>query len=327
MHAACRRAAARRSPRRGRRTRAPIAEPRGARPRASAPRPPVRRRRSPGARAPAGFVSGPRRLNAVRTPISRRVGPACFIAGWKPGAKRNAKPCRAAPPPPTTASWSIRTPSASSTSAEPDRDVIARLPCFATGTPAAATTRAAVVEMLNVPLPSPPVPHVSIAPSGRVDPEDPLAHRGREPGQLVDRLAAHPERDEQGRQLGRASPRRPSRCPSRRGPRRGSACRRRRPWPGRPGRGRSSGRPPRRRARRARRPGRRARPCPAVANEPVSVVEPGCLALRPASRRKFASRCGPCGRQDATPGGTGRPPAAAPRGGCPSRPGRPRSSR
>ena len=41
---------------------------------------------------PAGFVSGPSRLNAVRTPISLRVGPAWRIAGWKFGANRNAKP-------------------------------------------------------------------------------------------------------------------------------------------------------------------------------------------------------------------------------------------
>ena len=51
-----------------------------------------RRRRAAGGVVPAGFVSGPSRLNAVRTPISRRVGPACRIAGWKFGAKRNAKP-------------------------------------------------------------------------------------------------------------------------------------------------------------------------------------------------------------------------------------------
>ena len=43
---------------------------------------------------------------------------------------------------------------------------MARLPCLATGTPAAATTRDAAVEMLNVPLPSPPVPTRSIVPAG-----------------------------------------------------------------------------------------------------------------------------------------------------------------
>ncbi len=40
----------------------------------------------------------------------------------------------------------------------------ARLPCLATGTPAAATTRAAVVLMLNVTDPVPPVPQVSSSP-------------------------------------------------------------------------------------------------------------------------------------------------------------------
>ncbi len=39
-----------------------------------------------------------------------------------------------------------------------------RLPCLATGTPQAATTNEATVEMLNVPAPSPPVPQVSTAP-------------------------------------------------------------------------------------------------------------------------------------------------------------------
>ena len=117
-------------------------------------------------RVPAGLVSGPSRLNAVRTPISRRVGPAWRIAGWKFAANRKAKPRSRSAAPADAASWSIRMPSASSTSADPDRDVIALLPCLATGTPAAAATSAAVVEMLNVPLPSPPVPTTSIAPSG-----------------------------------------------------------------------------------------------------------------------------------------------------------------
>src|SRR5215472_9141333 len=61
---------------------------------------------------------------------------------------------------------SILTPSAVSTSAEPDCDDRARLPCFATGTPAPATMKAAHVEMLNEPDASPPVPTTSIALSG-----------------------------------------------------------------------------------------------------------------------------------------------------------------
>ena len=51
---------------------------------------------------------------------------------------------------------STATPSASSTSADPARDEAARLPCLQTFPPAAATTRAARVETLIVPLPSPP---------------------------------------------------------------------------------------------------------------------------------------------------------------------------
>ncbi len=52
---------------------------------------------------------------------------------------------------------------ASSTSALPHLLEALRLPCFATGTPPAAKTIAAAVEILNVPLWSPPVPHTSIA--------------------------------------------------------------------------------------------------------------------------------------------------------------------
>ena len=60
---------------------------------------------------------------------------------------------------------SSRTPSAASTSALPALLVTERLPCLATGTPAPAMTKAAVVEMLKVPLWSPPVPTMSV--SGR----------------------------------------------------------------------------------------------------------------------------------------------------------------
>ena len=63
-------------------------------------------------------------------------------------------------------SASILTPSAVSTSAAPDFDEKARLPCLATGTPQPATTSALAVEMLNVPDASPPVPTVSIVPGG-----------------------------------------------------------------------------------------------------------------------------------------------------------------
>src|SRR5580704_6616338 len=55
---------------------------------------------------------------------------------------------------------SIRAPSASSRSAEPERLVAERLPCFATAHPAPAAISAAVVETLKL-LRPPPVPAVS----------------------------------------------------------------------------------------------------------------------------------------------------------------------
>src|SRR5579872_4418502 len=58
------------------------------------------------------------------------------------------------------------TPSAASTSAEPHLEERLRLPCFATGTPAPATTSAVAVDMLKLPEASPPVPQVSIALGG-----------------------------------------------------------------------------------------------------------------------------------------------------------------
>ena len=61
---------------------------------------------------------------------------------------------------------SILTPSAASTSAAPERDDSARLPCLATGTPAPATMKEAQVETLNEPEPSPPVPTTSTASAG-----------------------------------------------------------------------------------------------------------------------------------------------------------------
>jgi len=63
-------------------------------------------------------------------------------------------------------SASMLTPSARNTSAEPDPEESARLPCLATGTPQLATTSALAVEMLKLPEASPPVPQVSIAPGG-----------------------------------------------------------------------------------------------------------------------------------------------------------------
>src|SRR5207302_3040263 len=63
---------------------------------------------------------------------------------------------------------SIRTPRASSTSALPQALLAARLPCFATRPPAAATTSELTVEMLKLLERSPPVPTMSIASAGTV---------------------------------------------------------------------------------------------------------------------------------------------------------------
>src|SRR5437867_13278777 len=70
----------------------------------------------------------------------------------------------------TTAGDAVtRTPSASNTSALPDRLDTDRFPCFATRTPHAASTSAVQEEMLNVPDRSPPVPQVSNTLSYRLE--------------------------------------------------------------------------------------------------------------------------------------------------------------
>ena len=96
---------------------------------------------------------------------------------------------------------SIRAPSASSTSAEPDSPVAERLPCLATVQPAPAAISAAVVETLNVRRP-PPVPAVSSrSPRRTGDRRGEAAHRPGQAGQLVDRLALGPQRDQEGGDL------------------------------------------------------------------------------------------------------------------------------
>ncbi len=112
-------------------------------------------------RAPAGFVSGPQRLKMVRKPSARRSGATAFIAGCSMVASRKTKPVSRRHSAAIAGSRAIGTPSASSTSAEPQREVTARFPCLATLAPAAAATSAAPVEILNVAGPPPPVPQVS----------------------------------------------------------------------------------------------------------------------------------------------------------------------
>src|SRR4051812_27630644 len=111
--------------------------------------------------APAGLVSGPRKLKMVRTASSLRTGTTCRVAPWCAGANMKPNPASRMHSATAAGGRSMRTPSASSTSAEPDKPVAERLPCLATAQPAPAAISAAVVETLNVGRP-PPVPAVSI---------------------------------------------------------------------------------------------------------------------------------------------------------------------
>ena len=110
-------------------------------------------------------------------------------------------------------------PRASTTSADPHFELMLRLPCLATRTPAPATTKAVAVEMLKVPLASPPVPLVSTNESSRLFEQGVAAGAGDGEGfasvaldrqgrgggadrfgeadDLLYRLAFHAERDEQ----------------------------------------------------------------------------------------------------------------------------------
>lgn len=102
----------------------------------------------------------------MATPSPLRAGAACLIAGWKALAKQKVIPassatCR------TCSGGSVRsTPNASSTSADPELEEAARLPCLTRRTPEAAMTMADIVEMLTVFWRSPPVPTMSIVGPG-----------------------------------------------------------------------------------------------------------------------------------------------------------------
>src|ERR1700723_3594852 len=78
----------------------------------------------------------------------------------------NPMPVSAMQRPTRSGVMSILTPSEDSTSAAPERDDSARLPCLATGTPVPATMKEAQVDTLTDPEPSPPVPTTSTAPAG-----------------------------------------------------------------------------------------------------------------------------------------------------------------
>src|SRR6266702_484008 len=111
--------------------------------------------------ARAGLVSGPRKLNTVGTPSSRRGEAAWRMAGWNTGGKQKPMPASAMVWATPSGGRLMTTPRASSKSALPQRLEAARLPCLATRRPAPATTMADRVETLKVPARSPPVPTTS----------------------------------------------------------------------------------------------------------------------------------------------------------------------
>ena len=112
-------------------------------------------------RGARGLVRGPARLKIVRNGSARRTGPTRRMAGCSAGASRNMKPVARRHSAAASGSRVVGTPSASRTSAEPQREVTARFPCLATQAPAPAATSAAAVEIFSVSRPSPPVPQVS----------------------------------------------------------------------------------------------------------------------------------------------------------------------
>ncbi len=96
---------------------------------------------------------------------------------------------------------SILTPSAVSTSAAPVCEDSPRLPCLATGTPPPAITKAEAVDMLTLCELSPPVPTMSIAPSGASTVSIFSRMRGDGAGNFGNLLAAHAQRHQEGADL------------------------------------------------------------------------------------------------------------------------------
>ena len=96
-------------------------------------------------------------------PSSARVGPAFLKPGWKSAANAKVMPTSSRTAATRSGDRLRSTPSAASTSEEPDAEEAARLPCFTTWAPAAAATIDDMVETLTVPKRSPPVPTMSRA--------------------------------------------------------------------------------------------------------------------------------------------------------------------
>ena len=151
----------------------------------------------------AGLVSGPRMLKVVAMPSSRRGTAAWRIAGWKAAEKQNVMPASSATSATRAGGRSSRMPSASRTSAEPDCDDAERLPCLTTRAPGArgddrrhggdvdrhraVTAGADDVEQA--------ARHGDRVGGGQ--------HRGRDAGDLLDRLALGAQRDDEAGELRR----------------------------------------------------------------------------------------------------------------------------
>ena len=164
---------------------APAILPRTRRPAAAARRPDWTAAQQIEDRAKAEFA--PHRRRHASSPDGRRAR----TGKQKSVSARQRSACAGA--------RSTRTPSCSSTSAAPLFDDMLRLPCLATGTPQAATTKATAVETFSVPSPSPPVPQTSMAPGGALDGAHGAAHRPRRADDLVHRGPAHGQRGEERR--------------------------------------------------------------------------------------------------------------------------------
>src|SRR5699024_9600354 len=146
------------------------------------------------ARGRPGLVIGPRMFITVGMPSPLRASAAYRIEGWNTWANRNVIPTR-----PTSSSTagtgrSSLTPSASSTSAEPDFEEEARLPCLTTVRPVEAMMIEAIVEMFTVWARSPP---------GRPDRAGVGDHRVGQRRRLRARHAFRLQRDQEPGQLHR----------------------------------------------------------------------------------------------------------------------------
>ena len=167
---------------------------------------PARPRSSPGSAgsetpitwrsAPAGLVSGPRKLKIVRTASSLRTGTTKRVAPWWAGANMNPNPTSLMQRATASGLRSMRTPSASSTSAEPDRPVALRLPCLATAQPVAGGDQRGGRGDVERRPPAAGAGGVDQVVAAGRDRRRERAHRRGEADQLVDRLALGAQRDQ-----------------------------------------------------------------------------------------------------------------------------------